>query len=63
MSVRDLGEKAGVSTKTIVQLDHGRQLPNFGTIQKLSQALDVQPMEVTEFAAAIEARAAAPATR
>ena len=61
MGTKALAAKAGVSNKTIVQIEHGRQVPNFGTMQKLSQALDVEPMEVTEFAAAIEQRAAAPA--
>lgn len=60
MGTKTLAAKAGVSNKTIVQIEHGRQLPNFGTIQKLSQALGVEPTEVSEFAAAIKQRAEAP---
>lgn len=62
MGTKVLAARAGVSNKTIVQIEHGRQLPNFGTIQKLSQALDVEPGEVKEFAAAIQERAAPPAS-
>jgi transcriptional regulator with XRE-family HTH domain len=55
-SVRDLAGTAGVSTKTVVQLEFGRQRPNYTTMRRLSEALQVDPREITEFAAALEDR-------
>lgn len=56
LSVRALALAAGVSTKTIVQLEAGRQLPTFRTMQRLTAALDVSAGEVEEFAAAVGER-------
>ncbi len=61
LGTQALSEKSGVTKKTIIQIEHGRQLPRFGTIQKLSQALEVEPGDVTEFAQAIAESAEAPA--
>jgi transcriptional regulator with XRE-family HTH domain len=55
-SVDTLAEKAGVSNKTIVQLEHGRQLPTFRTIRRISDALSIPPSEVAEFNQAIAER-------
>ena len=55
-SVRDLADAAGVSTKTVVQLEYGRQRPNYTTMRRLSEALQVEPREIAEFAAALEER-------
>jgi len=57
LSMRALAEKAGVSLSTIQSIEDGRYLPRLTTVQKLSQVLDVQPEEVDEFRAAIEAAA------
>jgi hypothetical protein len=38
-------------------IETGRRRPQFLTIERLSRALDVDPMEVTEFRAALEAAA------
>ena len=54
LTIRDLSEKAGVSPRTIVDLEHGRTLPQLRTIQRLSEALDVDPLAVEEFALVIE---------
>lgn len=51
LSIEDLATRAKVSTKTIVDLEHGRTQPKFRTIRKISEALGVDPMEVEEFAA------------
>jgi DNA-binding XRE family transcriptional regulator len=51
LSIEDLAAKAGVSTKTIVETEHGRTQPKFRTIRKISEALGVDPMEIEEFAA------------
>ena len=56
LSTRALAAKAGVSNKTIVQLENGHGLPIFRTIGRISAALQVRPGEITEFAAAIAAR-------
>ena len=55
-SVRDLAREAGVSTKTVVQLEYGRQVPTYATMRRVSAALGVAPAEVSEFAAALEER-------
>ena len=55
-SVRDLAREAGVSTKTVNEIEHGRGVPTFRTIRRICSALKVEPSEVTEFAAAIEER-------
>jgi transcriptional regulator with XRE-family HTH domain len=55
-SSKTLAVKAGVSNKTILEIENGRNVPTFRTIRRLSEALNVDPAEVEEFAAAIEAR-------
>jgi len=52
-SVRDLAGAAGVSTKTVVQIEHSRQLPTFRTMRRICGALEIEPAEVTEFAEAL----------
>ena len=46
LSQRDLAEKAGVSYATICRLETGKQKPNFKTIRKLAEALDVHPGDI-----------------
>ena len=53
-SIVNLAKAAGVSTKTIVDLEHGRTVPQLLTIRKLSEQLGVDPTEVDEFRTAIE---------
>jgi transcriptional regulator with XRE-family HTH domain len=55
-SSKTLAAKAGVSNKTIIEVENGRNVPTFRTIRRLSEALGVDPAEVAEFAAAIEER-------
>lgn len=62
LSTKGLAAKAGVSNKTIVQVEHGHGLPIFRTIARISGALDVPPGEIAEFAAAIAARGGATGT-
>jgi transcriptional regulator with XRE-family HTH domain len=54
MGTDTLAAKAGVSNKTIIQIEHGRQLPRPRTIRRLSEALDVEPRDVTEFNQALD---------
>ena len=59
LSQRDLAEKAGVTAKTVVDLELGRQEPRLRTIRAIAGALGVEPSEVDEFRRAIEEKAAA----
>lgn len=54
MSVRDLARAAGISTKTVTQLEYGRHRPTFATMRKVAAALEAEPAEIAEFAAALE---------
>jgi len=56
MSSKALAAATGVSNKTILGIENRRQLPTFRTIQRLSDALGVDPSQVQEFANAIEER-------
>lgn len=50
-SIEDLATAAGVSNKTITDIEHGRVRPKLRTIRRLSEALAVEPAAVAEFAA------------
>ncbi len=52
-TIRELAAKAGVSTRTVLRVEHGEQIPHPGTIKKLSEALGVEPAQVREFRAAM----------
>lgn len=54
-SIRKLAEAAGVSQVTIQNIEAGRHTPQPGTIRKLAMALGVEPGDVAEFSAAIDA--------
>jgi DNA-binding Xre family transcriptional regulator len=54
-TVRGLAEAAGVAPVTVHLIETGRSSPTFRVIRALCEALEVQPEEVMEFAAAIEA--------
>ncbi len=53
ISIETLSEMSGVSTKTIVETELQRSAPKLRTIKRLSEALDVAPLEIEEFADAI----------
>jgi transcriptional regulator with XRE-family HTH domain len=55
MSTRSLEKASGVTQKTIIDLEYGRRRPHYDTMGRLSAALGVEPGEVVEFAAALEA--------
>ncbi len=52
-SIRDLAERAGVSTATIVAIEHGKARLRFVTMRKIAGALETEPAEITEFAQVI----------
>ncbi len=53
LTIRALAAEAGVSTRTVVQVEHGKRTPQPGTIKRLSAALGVEPARVREFRAAM----------
>lgn len=57
LTIRALAERAQVNSGTIVDIEHGRTAPRFQTMQKIAAALGVDPLEVAEFAQAIEGNA------
>jgi DNA-binding XRE family transcriptional regulator len=54
LSTRDLAKNAGISDKTLIQIELGRQRPQWRTMRALCKALDVQPRDVAEFAAVMD---------
>ncbi|MDP9369403.1 MAG: helix-turn-helix domain-containing protein, partial [Chloroflexota bacterium] len=54
LSVRKLAEAAGVAPATIYHIEHNRTSPSFRAIRDLSAALDMDPLDIEEFAAVIE---------
>ena len=55
-SLRELAKVAGVSTATLFDAESGKRMPNFNTIRRIALALDIAPLDVEEFKAAIELR-------
>ena len=55
LSIRKLAEIADLSPRTIHEAEHGRRTPSLETMRKLSEALRVEPDEVEEFVAAMDA--------
>lgn len=54
IGVRRLSQAAPVSPRTIITTEKGESTPTLETIRKISAYLDVDPMEVSEFRAALE---------
>ena len=54
MTIRDLASKANVANQTIVQIEHGRISPRLSTMRRISEALDVDAIDVEEFEQAIQ---------
>ena len=54
LSVRKLAERAGVAPATVYHIEHGKTTPSFRAIRDLSAALEMDPLDVDEFAAVIE---------
>lgn len=53
ISIEGLADSSKVSTKTIVEIELGRQVPRLRTIKKLSEALNVDPASIEEFSDAM----------
>ena len=54
LSVRALAEAAGVAPATVYHIEHGRTTPSFRAIRDISAALEMDPLDIDEFAAVIE---------
>lgn len=54
LTVRDLADRSGASTSTIMAIEHGTKMPRYATMRKIAGALGVDPLAVSEFAAIIE---------
>jgi transcriptional regulator with XRE-family HTH domain len=52
-TLRDLAEVANVGLATIHGVERGVRLPSLKTIRRVSQALEIDPLEIDEFRAAI----------
>ena len=53
-SIRGLARAAQVSEKSIRAVEAGQWRPSLATIRKLSQLLEVDPMDVDEFKEAMQ---------
>ena len=53
ITIRELAERAGVATRTLVLAESGRQVPRLVTMRRIADALGVAPLEVEEFARAV----------
>lgn len=53
LSTRALADAAHISNKTLIEIEYGRRRPQYGTIRKLSTALNLEPTDVKEFVAAM----------
>jgi transcriptional regulator with XRE-family HTH domain len=60
LSMRELASQAGVTPRTIYLIEAGRTTPRLSMIRRLSVALEVDPLAVTEFRRAIRVRADSP---
>ena len=55
LSMRQLAQEAEVAPTTVYLIEAGQRLPHYATMRKLAAALEVEPSEVDEFRAAMEA--------
>jgi transcriptional regulator with XRE-family HTH domain len=53
LTVRALAQLAGKAPATIYYIEHGRTTPGFKAIRDISAALDMDPLDIDEFAAVI----------
>jgi len=54
LSAKELAKQAGISEGNIYNIEKGTWLPSLATVKKLAGVLGVEPMEVTEFKAAMD---------
>ena len=56
LSGRELARAAGVTHKTLIDLELGRRTPTFATMRRISEVLGVAATDIAEFAASVERR-------
>jgi transcriptional regulator with XRE-family HTH domain len=56
-SVRQLAADAGVTPKTLIDLELGRRTAQYGTMRQIAEAIGVPANEISEFALALKRRA------
>jgi transcriptional regulator with XRE-family HTH domain len=54
LSLRGLAAQANVAYRSVVLIEQGRWQPSAQSIRRLSLALDISPMDVTEFRFALQ---------
>jgi transcriptional regulator with XRE-family HTH domain len=54
LSLRGLAAQANVAYRSVVLIEQGHRQPSAQSIRRLSGALDVSPMDVTEFRFALQ---------
>ncbi len=55
-SIRELADDAGVTPKTLTDIEYGRRRPTFETMRAICKSLQVPAADIVEFQAAIESR-------
>lgn len=53
VSMRELAAISGVGLTTIARTESGESIPRFSVIERLSRALDVNPLDIEEFYASL----------
>jgi transcriptional regulator with XRE-family HTH domain len=56
MSISELAVAAGVTPKTLTDIEYGRRRPSYETMRNISKALGVSAHDIQEFVVAIESR-------
>lgn len=56
MSVRELASRAGVTPKTLTDIEYGRRKPTYETMRSICAALGVEASEISEFLATLQSR-------
>jgi len=54
LTVDELATKAGIAPSTINKIEQGDSVPSLKTIRKIAPILEIDPLDVEEFKAAIE---------
>jgi len=57
LTARQLAERSGLSHATIYMVENGRTVPRLAAVQKIAEALGVDPRDVAELRHAIEVAA------
>ena len=53
LSLAELATAVGMTEKAVGSIERGRAVPRLGSIRKITDVLNVEPREVTEFAAVL----------